>query len=663
MNNKSTWKRLTGMTVLLYIIGSLFYLTTASAAISDKAENHGFTAVFHSNQTISVEGTAESHANDKIELQFDNHESLPFEQIIEEVTVDARGYFTYTTVPMVSDRVSVFVNTNQNISYYLGVRAPHTLVQESPGDSREQLTAGDPRLTAKVGDAGIAEIRAKWKQYAPVSTYAGGMFLQEPQTSSPYRAGKLQEPVLTDALNMTRFVRYLGGVSETVQLDPLLNESAQHKTVVLEQTYNPRDPHKPAKPANMEEAFYQIAERWKNSGGRGFENLHYGLKPSEAVLSFMDDRGSQNRYNVGHRKAILQFGIEKVGFGYTNNYMLMHLNSTQHAPWPDGRDYVAWPAPGNFPTLLSDFEMFSIHLNPSRYAPIDQEHLRIEVIDKSNAVKWLFYDTAKYQSTGLMYVSNEYNAGNRSDFLTFGHTQLNIKHGDEFSVRITGLQDRQGQDTSIAYEIRFFELDEQKQFEEQKRQEELKKQEEERRAEEEKERNEQGTLQEVPAFRDIAGHWAAEAIKWAVAEGLARGYEDHTFRPNRTVSEAEFLGFFYRPRMELAEENSVRNGHWADELYDLATLRRAPVQGTEDYKLRSAAITRTRVAEIIAAADGKDYSGDAAIAYLLEQGYSKGKTGNSIAGYAGNDLLTRAEALTFSYVLRDAITEIRTRGE
>ncbi len=646
-----TWKHPMGIAVLLYIIGSLFYVTTVTAAISDKAENHGFTAVFHPNHTISVEGTAESHANGKIQLQFDSHESLPFEQIIVEVTVDARGFFTYTTAPMVSDRVSVFVNTNQNISYYLGVRAPHTLVQESPGDSREQLTAGDSRLTAKVGDAGIAEIRAKWKQYAPVSTYTGSMFLQEPQTSSPYRAGKLQEQVLTDALNMTKFVRYLGGVSETVQLDPLLNESAQHKTVVLEQTYNPRDPHWPAKPADMDDSFFKISEGWLRSEGRGFENLHYGLIPSDAVRSFMDDWGSQNRYNVGHRKAILQFGLEKVGFGYTNNYMLMHLNSTQHAPWPDGRDYVAWPAPGNFPTLLSRFEMFSIHLNPSRYAPIDQEHLRIEVIDKRNAVKWLFYDTAKYQSAGLMYVSSEYNAGNRSDFLTFGHTQLNIKHGDEFSIRITGLQDRQGQDTSIAYDIRFFELDEQKQ------------QEEERRAEEEKQRNEQNTQPEVPAFRDIAGHWAAEAIKWAVAEGLARGYEDNTFRPNRTVSEAEFLAFFYRPRMELSEENLAPNGHWADELYALATLRRAPVQGTEDYKLRSAAITRVRVAEIIAAAAGKDYSGDAAIAYLLEQGYSKGKTGNSIAGYAGNDLLTRAEALTFSYVLRETITEIRTRGE
>lgn len=663
MSNKMTWKRPAGMTFLLYIVFSIFSLTAVSAAISDQAENQGFTAVFHANRTITVEGTAESHANGMIELQFDNHQSLPFEQIIEQVKVDASGYFTYTTVPMVSNRVSVFVNTNQNLAYYLGVRSPDTLVQEQPGNSREQLKADDPRLATKVGDAGIADIRAKWKQYAPVFDYAGGVFLQEPQTSSPYQPGKLKEQVLTDALNMTKFVRYLGGVSETVQLDPALNESAQHKTVVLEQTYNPRDPHKPAKPANMEQAFFQIAEQWKNSGGRGFENLHYGLKPSAAVLSFMDDRGSQNRYNVGHRKAILQFGIEKAGFGYTNNYMLMHLNGNSNPSWPDGREYVAWPAPGNFPTLLSDFEMFSIHLNPSRYAPIDQEHLRIEVIDKRNAVKWLFYDTAKYQSTGLMYVSTEYNGGQPSDFLTFGHTQLDIKHGDEFSIRITGIQDQHGQDTSIAYDIRFFELDEQKQLEEQKLQEELKQQEEQRQAEEEKQRNEQNTQPEVPAFRDITGHWATEAIKWGVAAGLARGYEDNTFRPNRTVSEAEFLAFFYRPRMEPTEVNSAINGHWADELYDLAVLRRAPVQGAEDYKLRSAAITRVRVAEIIAAADGKDYSGDAAIAYLLEQGYSKGKTGNSIAGYAGNDLLTRAEALTFSYVLKDAITEIRTRGE
>ncbi|WP_028550065.1 S-layer homology domain-containing protein [Paenibacillus sp. UNC451MF] len=42
-------------------------------------------------------------------------------------------------------------------------------------------------------------------------------------------------------------------------------------------------------------------------------------------------------------------------------------------------------------------------------------------------------------------------------------------------------------------------------------------------------------------FSDMDGHWAEEPILEAVSEGIIAGYDDGTFRPDRSVSRAEFI--------------------------------------------------------------------------------------------------------------------------
>ncbi|HOK49994.1 MAG TPA: S-layer homology domain-containing protein, partial [Sedimentibacter sp.] len=41
-------------------------------------------------------------------------------------------------------------------------------------------------------------------------------------------------------------------------------------------------------------------------------------------------------------------------------------------------------------------------------------------------------------------------------------------------------------------------------------------------------------------FSDIDGHWAKEWIEKAVNSGFVTGYEDGTFKPDRTITRAEF---------------------------------------------------------------------------------------------------------------------------
>jgi hypothetical protein len=45
---------------------------------------------------------------------------------------------------------------------------------------------------------------------------------------------------------------------------------------------------------------------------------------------------------------------------------------------------------------------------------------------------------------------------------------------------------------------------------------------------------------------DIENHWAKEQIKAWVEKGLAKGYEDGTFRPDNNISRAEFMAFVNR---------------------------------------------------------------------------------------------------------------------
>ena len=47
-------------------------------------------------------------------------------------------------------------------------------------------------------------------------------------------------------------------------------------------------------------------------------------------------------------------------------------------------------------------------------------------------------------------------------------------------------------------------------------------------------------------FTDIQGHWAATFIAEAVQRGMASGYPDHTFQPDRTVTRAEFTALLAR---------------------------------------------------------------------------------------------------------------------
>jgi hypothetical protein len=144
-------------------------------------------------------------------------------------------------------------------------------------------------------------------------------------------------------------------------------------------------------------------------------------------------------------------------------------------------------------------------------------------------------------------------------------------------------------------------------------------------------------------FTDIGSNWAKDAITWGADQGFVHGYPDGTFKPNNKVNEAEFLALLigaYHPKDFTA---SAGTSHWADSFYTYARTMNYPTSSNRD-----ATVSRTHVAEMVAATQGVNYKGEDAIKYLLVNGLAKGEGGvPTVENFKGDDGLARGESVAF----------------
>ncbi|WP_179233071.1 S-layer homology domain-containing protein [Paenibacillus rigui] len=173
-----------------------------------------------------------------------------------------------------------------------------------------------------------------------------------------------------------------------------------------------------------------------------------------------------------------------------------------------------------------------------------------------------------------------------------------------------------------------------------------------------------GTLQPVN-FSDISGHWAEANIKQAVSAGIVSGYPDGTFKPDRTVTRAEFAVMLMnalKPQGDgaaLTFTDKEKIGAWAQKSVAQAVYA-GIISGYEDSSFRpDAEITRPEMAVMIAKATGQSIEANAATGFADDQdipewakgavatmkklGIIEGKGANE---FAPGDKTTRAEAVT-----------------
>ncbi|MGY5343576.1 S-layer homology domain-containing protein [Paenibacillus glucanolyticus] len=168
-----------------------------------------------------------------------------------------------------------------------------------------------------------------------------------------------------------------------------------------------------------------------------------------------------------------------------------------------------------------------------------------------------------------------------------------------------------------------------------------------------------------PTFSDIGEHWAESAIHRAVNLELINGYSDGTFKPNKSVTRAEFtvmlMGILKNENTNAAPTFKDQNkiGEWAvDSVVQAVTA--GIVGGYKDGSFRpNTFITRAEMAVMIAKAlqlpmdqnTNAGFSDDAiipqwakaAINDVRKIGIISGRTGNI---FAPSEPVTRAEAVT-----------------
>ncbi|MFD2408997.1 InlB B-repeat-containing protein [Paenibacillus rhizoplanae] len=167
-------------------------------------------------------------------------------------------------------------------------------------------------------------------------------------------------------------------------------------------------------------------------------------------------------------------------------------------------------------------------------------------------------------------------------------------------------------------------------------------------------------------FSDISAHWAKASINQAVSSGIVTGYQDSTFKPDKTVTRAEFAVMLMNALKTqgagaaLTFTDTAKIGSWA-QIAVAQAVQAGIINGYEDGTFRPAGeITRAEMAVIIAGALGKyseanvtatSFADDkdipawakAAVAYVKQTSIVQGKGDNK---FAPEDHATRAEAVT-----------------
>jgi hypothetical protein len=169
----------------------------------------------------------------------------------------------------------------------------------------------------------------------------------------------------------------------------------------------------------------------------------------------------------------------------------------------------------------------------------------------------------------------------------------------------------------------------------------------------------------VPTFADTKGHWAEASIQEAITQGIVKGYASGTFKPNQSVSRAEFIVMLMNALKQQEEDEELefsdkqKIGAWAASAIAQAVAA-GIVNGYGDGSFGpDRPITRAEMTMMLANALGirmnhavetgfaddgtiPAWAKDAAES-LRALGIVNGRAGNQ---FAPNDRASRAEAIT-----------------
>lgn len=257
----------------------------------------------------------------------------------------------------------------------------------------------------------------------------------EPKAEAPYVAGKLKNQYLEEALNCVNFMRYLVGLPADITLNEEYNNYAQHGAVILASLKGLT--HFPEKPADMPEDFYELAYI-----GTSRANIAFGY-PSimDSIIGYMHDSiGESNINTVGHRRWILNPGMQQIGFGQCGIFHSTYTFDISRRP-AIHFDFISWPARNYMPLEFFDEDTpWSVNLGGD-YGLSSLDDIEVTLTRRSDNKVWVFNNsrdnTEKY---GLFNVNDE-NYGMRKCIIFRPKDVGGYNKNDVFDVSIKGIKE------------------------------------------------------------------------------------------------------------------------------------------------------------------------------------------------------------------------------
>ena len=149
-------------------------------------------------------------------------------------------------------------------------------------------------------------------------------------------------------------------------------------------------------------------------------------------------------------------------------------------------------------------------------------------------------------------------------------------------------------------------------------------------------------------FSDVPAGYAHEAsIKWAYDNNIIVG-NNNIFSPDVSITEAQFV-IMLTKFGQLSIDMDFLGDHFSDKFYKSLESKCLPLKGLEDSSQKDIPINRGRIAQIIAAVYGLDYTVDESIMFMYLNNFSVGmsKTEMTINTYGKEMEFTRAAATAF----------------
>ncbi|MDE7252032.1 MAG: Ig-like domain-containing protein [Acetatifactor sp.] len=305
------------------------------------------------------------------------------------------------------------------------------------------------------------EIKAKYAQLAfafgRTDTYA-----IQPNTKSPYLAGRLSDESLQNSLDVLNFIRYVAGIPCNVTLDESNIELAQ--TGALVNCVNDELTHYPTQPKGFPDDLYKLGYE-----GCSSSNLAMGYQSivSSTTGGWLYDSDPENlAKGLGHRAWMLNSQMQTTGFGHVGRYSALYVSDAANLYDGKGRttisDFVTWPAQNTPIELMGKGDKYGSAYDDygwtvslgTDYANVNPSDVTVTLKDTGTGRTWTFsQELSKYD------VSPEceyFHALGRYIVFRPKCGDIVYDNGSRFEVTISGLKDRFGEEKTLSYTVNFF---------------------------------------------------------------------------------------------------------------------------------------------------------------------------------------------------------------